>query len=43
MKTLQQISYNDTSDQGSKMASTLVGSEIQKIAGDIRAMVAQSA
>ncbi|HET6512271.1 MAG TPA: aminotransferase class I/II-fold pyridoxal phosphate-dependent enzyme, partial [Candidatus Kapabacteria bacterium] len=41
MKTLQQITYNDTSDQGSKMASTLVGSEILKIAGDIRAMVAQ--
>ncbi len=41
MNTLQQITYSDTSDQGSQMASTLVGSEILKIAGDIRAMVAQ--
>lgn len=41
MNTLQQITYSDTSDHGSKMASTLIGSEILKIAGDIRAMVAQ--
>jgi aspartate aminotransferase len=41
MNTLQQITYSDTSDQGSRMASKLVGSEILKIAGDIRAMVAQ--
>jgi aspartate aminotransferase len=41
MNTLQQITYNDTSDQGSRMASTLIGSEILKIAADIRGLVAQ--
>jgi aspartate aminotransferase len=41
MSTLQRITYNNNTDQGSKMASTLIGSEILKIAGEIRVMIAQ--
>lgn len=39
MNTLEKIVYSNTTDQGSTMASSLVGSEILKIAGDIRVML----